>query len=139
MMMQPDGHFFHIDFGHFLGHFKTTIGNIARDSDVYFSAAISRAVGKGKSKEYKAFLDLCGKLYNILRENGLLLINLLRTMLGTGIPELQSTNDVKWLSDHLNLGLNDRQAAAHFEEVLKTTKKSGRTKANDLAHLIKHS
>jgi phosphatidylinositol-4,5-bisphosphate 3-kinase len=137
MMMQPDGHFFHIDFGHFLGHFKTKLG-VTRDPDVYFSAAISKAIGKSDSKRYKSFLRLCGTAYNILRENGILLINLLLTMLGTGIPELQSVVDVQWLSNHLNLKDNERQAAARVEEVLNASKKSSRIKANDLAHVLKH-
>jgi phosphatidylinositol-4,5-bisphosphate 3-kinase len=140
MMIQEDGHFFHIDFGHFLGHFKKVMGDhVDRELEVYFSQAMAYAVGEPKTKQWKEFVDLCGKAYEILRKHKNMLVYLVLSMLGTGIPELQSKEDVKYLSDKLITTSTEASATEFFGNLLQKIQKSNRTKANDLAHLIAHS
>jgi phosphatidylinositol-4,5-bisphosphate 3-kinase len=143
MMIQPDGHFFHIDFGHFLGHFKKVMADhVDRELEVYFSKAMAYAVkksGKTSKAGWQEFVDLCGKAFEILRKHKNMLVYLVLSMLGTGIPELQSKEDVKYLSDKLITASTESSATEFIGNLLRKIQKSNRTKANDLAHLIAHS
>jgi phosphatidylinositol-4,5-bisphosphate 3-kinase len=146
MMIQDDGHFFHIDFGHFLGHFKQMgkVFNIDRETRTfYFSPALAYAIDKGKGKkdapeDERSFEQLCGKAYNILRSNGNILIALLLSMLGTGIPELQHPSDVYYVKEKLNLELDRNKAVKLFATLLQQAAKSKRRILNDIAHASMH-
>jgi len=60
IMVRQDGHLFHIDFGHFLGNFKTKFG-IKRERTLFvFTKQMAYVITKGdkklkKTKEYKDF------------------------------------------------------------------------------------
>jgi phosphatidylinositol-4,5-bisphosphate 3-kinase len=139
MMIQKDGHFFHIDFGHFLGHFKKVIGDhVNRERNVYFSSAMYHAVGKSNSVEWKHFIELCGTAFEILRKHKNMLIYLLMSMLGTGIPELQSKEDVRYFSDKLRKNVDEKSATEFFGALLTEVRKSHLHQANDQIHLWAH-
>lgn len=94
IMVNEDGNIFHIDFGHFLGHFKKKFG-INRERVPFvltedFLYVISKGVeNPTKSKDFQLFQELCGRAYLALRRHSNLLITLFMMMLPTGIPELQ--------------------------------------------------
>jgi phosphatidylinositol-4,5-bisphosphate 3-kinase len=147
MMIQEDGHFFHIDFGHFLGHFKQAgkFFKFERETrTVYFNPALAYAINKGKAKkddpiDERSFNQLCGKAYNILRSNGNVLISLLLSMLGTGIPELQQPSDVEYVKETLKLELDGKKAVKRFADLMQKAAKSERRVLNDVAHALSHS
>ena len=119
MMIQKDGHFFHIDFGHFLGHFKTFIG-IDRESNMfYFSDAFVHVLGGFESQTYSEFEALCCKAFCIIRKNHNILITLLYLMKNTGIPELSSVDDIKYVENALMLNLSDDEACQKLRDMLK--------------------
>ena len=138
MMIQEDGHFFHIDFGHFLGHFKTFIG-IDRESNMfYFSDAFVHVLGGVESQTYKEFEELCCKAFCIIRKNNRILITLLYLMKNTGIPELSSIEDIKYVENALMLNLSDEEACDKLRDMLKLVPTLKRTAVSDFCHQIQH-
>ncbi|OHT13175.1 Phosphatidylinositol 3- and 4-kinase family protein [Tritrichomonas foetus] len=117
IMIQRDGHFFHIDYGHFLGNFKTKNGIQCEDAPFHFINAYVKFFGGHKSIDFLKFLGEAGSALNVLRRNARLLITLLLLMTGTGIPELQKPEDINYLKNHLFLDLTDEEATQKFHEL----------------------
>ncbi|OHS93043.1 Phosphatidylinositol 3- and 4-kinase family protein [Tritrichomonas foetus] len=140
IMVQSDGHFFHIDFGHFLGNFKTKLGYQRENAPFHFSPACDYVIQMAPKKDNDdTFENLCGMGLNILRYNSKLLISLFLLMLGTGIPELQKPSDINYLKDKLFLDSSDEEATNKFAVLIKKSLDSTRTTLNNLFHNIKVS
>merc|ERR1719394_201182 len=112
IMVNEDGQIFHIDFGHFLGHYK---------------------------KQFEKFQETCGKAYMALRKHANLLITLFTMMLPTGITELQSINDVGYLRKTLAVEKTDKEALAYFQNNFSEAYGGGwTTKLDWFFHGVKH-
>ena len=89
IMVNEDGQIFHIDFGHFLGHYKKKFG-INRERVPFvlpedFIYAISfGSDSPQKSKQFERFQETCGKAYMALRKHANLLITLFTMMFPAG-------------------------------------------------------
>lgn len=136
IMLQTDGHFLHIDFGHFLGNFKTKLGYQRENAPFHFSPACANVLGDVDGEMFKEFRELCGKALNILRHNSKLLCTLLMLMLGTGIPELQKAEDIRYMTDMMFLDKTDSEARIEFDRLTDLSLDSTRTKLNNLFHNI---
>jgi phosphatidylinositol-4,5-bisphosphate 3-kinase len=135
IMVQQDGHFFHIDFGHFLGHWKMKLG-VKREGELFhFSPACAETIGeKDGLRQFEIDTQTA---MAVLRKNSRLLVTLFLLMLGTGIPELNKPQDVEYIRKKLYLGMTDVQANAAFSQLIKDSMVSTRTKLNNLVHNIK--
>lgn len=136
VMIQQDGHFFHIDFGHFLGNFKKKYGYQRENAPFHFSDACEACIGQPNSPEYMMFEQDCTRAFNILRRNANLLITLLILMLGTGIPELKKPDDLLYIKNKLVLDMTEEQAAAEFIKLIKESKESTKTTINNFFHNV---
>ena len=147
IMVNREGRIFHIDFGHFLGHYKRRLG-IRRERTPFvltedFIMVIARGNGRSKSDyiqapEFASFRDLCGKAYMALRKHTSLLITLFNMMLYSGIPELQP-DDIQYLMDTLAIDKTDQAALAYFESRFdEAYKRSVFTKIDWFFHGIAH-
>ena len=136
IMLQTDGHFLHIDFGHFLGNFKTKLGYQRENAPYHFSPACAYVLGDVDSPMFNEYRELCGKALNILRHNAKLLVTLMLLMLGTGIPELQKPEDIRYLTNMLFLDKTDAEAKLEFDKLTNLSLESTRTKLNNLFHNI---
>jgi len=79
IMVSAQGHLFHIDFGHFLGNFKTKFGIKRERENFVFTPAMAYVMGGTnfrKSDSFKFFQQHCVQAYNILRKNARYLISL---------------------------------------------------------------
>jgi len=137
LMMTRDGHFFHIDFGHILGNFKSKMGVKRERAPIVFTPAM-KDVMKADGN-YEIFLDLCCDVYNILREQSMLLVSLFSLAIPCNLPELQTEKDVLWIYDKLLVGADEDQAAEHFRKTLDFSLNTRGTRLNDAAHMLAHA
>mmetsp|Transcript_22545 Transcript_22545/g.32952 ORF Transcript_22545/g.32952 Transcript_22545/m.32952 type:complete len:1155 (+) Transcript_22545:111-3575(+) len=136
LMMTKSGHFFHIDFGHILGNFKYKMGVKRERAPFVFTHAMKAVM---RDDQFEQFVDLCIDVYNILRENAMLLVSLCSLAIPCNLPELQEEKDVMWLYDKLMVNATDEEAGDHFREQLMVSLNTKGTRINDAAHMLKHA
>jgi len=141
IMLTRDGRFFHIDFGHILGHFKYKMG-IKRERAVFvFTPQMAHVLGGNDGQAFHQFVELSKQAYNILRKNGNLLITLFSLMVSCGIPELSSEEEINWMRDALRFDLknDDVSAAKAFASIIQSCLNTKATQVNDMFHMLKHA
>ncbi|KAG7400890.1 Phosphatidylinositol 4,5-bisphosphate 3-kinase catalytic subunit gamma isoform [Phytophthora boehmeriae] len=138
IMLQRSGKFFHIDFGHFLGHFKSKLGVKRERAPFVFTPSMLDTMGGKKSENYQQFQTLACDAFQVLRTNSNLLITLLVLALTCGIPELTSVNNIKWVHKTLMLELPDDEAREAFKKLINVALNTTTTKLNDAVHLMAH-
>lgn len=137
LMITKSAHFFHIDFGHILGNFKSKMG-VKRERAPFVFTHAMKAVMSGPD-QYESFVDLCCDVYNILREHSMLLVSLFSLAIPCNLPELQEEKDVLWIYEKLLVGADDETAAEHFRKQLDISLKTRGTRINDAAHMLAHA
>ncbi|KAF4131656.1 Phosphatidylinositol 3- and 4-kinase [Phytophthora infestans] len=138
IMLQRSGKFFHIDFGHFLGNFKSKLGVKRERAPFVFTPSMLDTMGGKKSENYQQFQQLACEAFQVLRTNSNLLITLLVLALTCGIPELHSANCIKWVHKTLMLDLPDNEASEAFKKLIHVALHTTTTKLNDAVHLMAH-
>uniref|UniRef100_A0A915PJ65 PI3K/PI4K catalytic domain-containing protein n=1 Tax=Setaria digitata TaxID=48799 RepID=A0A915PJ65_9BILA len=144
IMLAKDGRLFHIDFGHFLGHYKKKLG-INRDRVPFvLTDHFLCVIAKGKnnfrdSHEYKKFKKLCTDAYIILHQRSKLFISLFSMLLCMGLPELQKAEDIDFLKGTLCSDTDPKRAAASFHKIFEEAFSGAwSTKTNWFFHSVKH-
>ena len=138
IMVTMLGHMFHIDFGHFLGNYKSKFGIKRERAPFVFTHQYQAVVGDAESERWQLYVRRCKAAYNVLRKNANLLINLFSMMLSTGIPELQREEDINYLRDALRLDMSDEEAAAFFESLIWEALACKTSLVNDYVHIFVH-
>jgi len=144
IMVKEDGQIFHIDFGHFLGHYKKKFGIVRERVPFVLTEDFLYVISRGKqdpkkSEEFAQFQELCGKAYLALRRHSNLLITLFMMMLPSGITELQSINDVSYLRQTLAVEKDDKEALEYFQNVFNDAYKGAwTTKLDWFFHSVRH-
>lgn len=138
IMITRGGRFFHIDFGHFLGNFKSKYGIKRERAPFVFTNSMVEALGGTESYLYSEFVQTCGQALNVIREKADLLISLFRLMISCGIPELEREEDIIYLRDKLMLDLTNEEAAEAFAIEIVKSAATKTTRLNDAAHIFKH-
>jgi len=134
IMITRSGHLFHIDFGHFLGNFKSKFGIKRERAPFIFTAQYLAIVGGKDSENFKHFVDVCCKAYNIIRKHADLFMNLFQLMVSTGIPELSCIEDINYLRRALAPELNDDDAANDFSKNILVALNTKTVIINDIIH-----
>eukprot|EP00605_Chrysophyceae_sp_TOSAG23-4_P001770 GSChrysophyteH1.ASY1.ANO1.1958.1 assembled CDS len=138
IMIQNCGHFFHIDFGHFLGNFKTKMGINRERSAFVFTPEMAEVPLPEYMTPMTEFESKCVNAFNILRSHSNLLINLFVLMIPACMPELIRTGDVNYLRDHLHLELNDHDAADKFMKEIAQSLSTFSRQFDNFIHNVKH-
>jgi phosphatidylinositol-4,5-bisphosphate 3-kinase len=137
LMITDTARFFHIDFGHILGNFKSKYG-VKRERAPFVFTHSMRSV-MFMEGEYETFVHLCCEIYNILRANASMLVSLCSLAIPCNLPELQREEDVRWIYDKLMVHCDDEEAAQHFEAQLEAALQCTTTRLNDAAHMLAHA
>jgi phosphatidylinositol kinase/protein kinase (PI-3 family) len=140
IMISRKGHLFHIDFGHFLGNFKSKLGVKRERAPFKFTPQFAHVFGGKESPKYKKFEEISSMAYNMLRRNSDLFISLFGLMLSTGIPELQSVEDISYLRRAfcLDPDLDDVAAGEKFRKQIDKALHATSQTINDMFHHWMH-
>lgn len=140
MMMTSHGRFFHIDFGHILGHTKTKkIAGVRFDREkttFVLTPAMKYALDKGNA--FEKFREYCRKAITILRKHTDLLLNMFLLMIPAKFGEL-SLQNLEVLKDRLWINESDENAVySHFDKLIEKAVGDGRKVLDDRFHILKH-
>ena len=140
IMVTASGHLFHIDFGHFLGNFKSKFGINRERSPFVFTpemAYVMRDTGNQKST-YPVFEKMCCEAYNILRTRANMFINMFILMVPAGMPELLDRRDIIYLREMLSLELSFDKADEKFIAEIKNSLNTVSRRIDNWIHNLKH-
>lgn len=138
IMITKTGKLFHIDFGHFLGNFKSKYGMKRERTEFVFTPQFAGVLGPVDSPAFRSFVDLACRAYNILRQHGDLFITLFSLMVTSGIPQLRTVSDIQWVRDKLLLNATATQAASVFHDLIFEAMGTKATQVNDMFHMLRH-
>uniref|UniRef100_A0A4W3GLX8 Phosphatidylinositol-4,5-bisphosphate 3-kinase catalytic subunit alpha n=1 Tax=Callorhinchus milii TaxID=7868 RepID=A0A4W3GLX8_CALMI len=143
IMVKDDGQLFHIDFGHFLDHKKKKFGYKRERVPFVLTQDFLIVISKGaqectKTREFERFQEICYKAYLAIRQHANLFINLFSMMLGSGMPELQSFDDIAYIRKTLALDKTEQEALDYFMKQMNDAHHGGwTTKMDWIFHTIR--
>ncbi|KAI9793724.1 MAG: Phosphatidylinositol (PI) 3-kinase [Peltula sp. TS41687] len=112
LLLAPDGHFFHADFGFILG----------RDPKPFAPAMklckeMVEGMGGSSSAYFAAFKQYCFTAYTTLRKSSNLILNLFSLMVDANIPDIRMEPDkAVWkVKERFHLEMSEEDAIMHFE------------------------
>lgn len=135
IMVTETGQLFHIDFGHFLGHFKSKFGIKRERAPFVFTPEMHFVLGQDR---YPEFERACTRAYNVLRKHISLLISLFLLMVPAGVPELLGDQDIVYLQDQLAPKLSEQQADEKFRREIKNALNTTSRQIDNYFHNLKH-
>ncbi|WFD29728.1 phosphatidylinositol 3-kinase [Malassezia sp. CBS 17886] len=118
LLLAPDGHFFHVDFGYILGQDPKPF-----PPPVKVCKEMVDAMGGTSSVYYVRFMKLCHTSFTCLRKNANLILNLVALMVDANIPDIRAEPDkaVLKIQEKFLLDVPEENAVAHLETLLNET------------------
>lgn len=115
LLLSPDGHFFHADFGFILGRDPKPFAPAMK-----LSKEMVDCMGGSSSEHYRQFKQYCFLAYSALRKNSNLILNLFSLMVDANIPDIKLEPDkaVLKVKDRFHLELNEEDAIRHLERII---------------------
>ena len=135
IMLKKNGELFHIDFGHFLGHFKYKMGIKRERAPFVFTSQFKSVLDFSEENNFEKFKQVLWAAYKVLREHSDVLVTLLRILICTDIPELKE-KDIEYLNQSLVLNYSVSEAETFLEEKLKESLDSWSVPINFWIHYI---
>ena len=135
IMIKKNGELFHIDFGHFLGHFKYKMGIKRERAAFVFTRQFQSVLGGDNSEMFKEFKSKMERGYIILRNHKEVILTLLKILLCTGIPELNEKS-LRFLENSLLLKRDDKEAIEYLNRKINDSMDSMSTKLNFAIHIV---
>jgi len=141
IMVKKDGHLFHIDFGHILGNFKKKYGFKRERVPFVFTPDWEYVMDQGakeKDKLFNQFLRDCVQSHHILKTHGRLFVNLFNMMLNSGMPELQTKADIRYVVETLDLEVMPGGKEITMADLVAQTGTQFSTRVNFFIHNLVH-
>ncbi|KAJ9161603.1 Phosphatidylinositol 3-kinase VPS34 [Coniochaeta hoffmannii] len=115
LLLAPDGHFFHADFGFILGRDPKPFAPAMK-----LSKEMVDAMGGSQSEHYRQFKQYCFLAYSALRKNSNLILNLFSLMVDANIPDIKLEPDkaVLKVKERFALELSEEDAIRHLERII---------------------
>ncbi|KAF1772831.1 Ubiquitin-related domain [Phytophthora cactorum] len=118
IMISSTGRYFHIDFGHFLGHLKYSMGMARERSPFVFTKEMAYVMGGTDGKDFRTFIDIASIAYNVLRRHMHLLVSLLLLMVPADMPELTGRDDINYIVQTLGPEQSEEQACESLKKTV---------------------
>ncbi|KAI0967759.1 phosphatidylinositol 3 [Xylaria arbuscula] len=117
LLLAPDGHFFHADFGFILGRDPKPFAPALK-----LSKEMADAMGGANppSEVYLQFKQYCFLAFAALRKSSNLILNLFSLMVHANIPDIKAEPDkaVFKVKERFHLELNEEDAIRHFDRIM---------------------
>lgn len=116
LLICPDGHFFHADFGYILGHDPKPFPPLMK-----LPIQIIDGMGGINSQNYSKFRALCFTAYTTLRKSANLILNLFALMSHSTIPDIMVERDnaaVLKVKEKFCLDMTEEEAILHFQNLI---------------------
>lgn len=117
LLLAPDGHFFHADFGFILGRDPKPFAPALK-----LSKEMADAMGGSNppSEVYLQFKQYCFLAFAALRKSSNLILNLFSLMVHANIPDIKAEPDkaVFKVKERFHLELNEEDAIRHLDRIL---------------------
>ena len=136
VMINENGLFFHIDFGHIFGNFKTKFG-FKRERSLFLLTP-QMAYIYIQSNNNKEFKNYCTSAFNILRANSKRILNIMITMSSSNMPEFSTMYNLSYVKDILKLDMNEKDAAEYFINSIKDSLNDKYRTLDNLIHNFVH-
>ncbi|KAG5928175.1 hypothetical protein E4U53_002735 [Claviceps sorghi] len=118
LLLTPDGHFFHADFGFILGRDPKPFAPLMK-----LSKEMVECMGGVHSELYNRFKQYCFLAYAALRKSSNLILNLFGLMLHANIPDIRLEPDkaVLKVRERFHLELSEEEAILYLGNVIEGT------------------
>ncbi|KAL9714216.1 Phosphatidylinositol (PI) 3-kinase [Leucoagaricus gongylophorus] len=116
LLVAPDGHFFHVDFGYILGRDPKPF-----PPPVKVCKEMVDGMGGAQSPHYARFKNFCFTAFTILRKSANLILNLVALMVDANIPDIKHRDVHEQIQEKFRLDLTEEDAIKHFEALLNET------------------
>lgn len=118
LLLAPDGHFFHADFGFILGRDPKPFAPLMK-----LSKEMVECMGGVNSEHYNKFKQYCFMAYTALRKSSNLILNLFSLMIHANIPDIRLEPDkaVMKVRERFHLELSEEEAILYFGNVIEGT------------------
>ncbi|KFH46181.1 Phosphatidylinositol 3-kinase catalytic subunit type-like protein [Hapsidospora chrysogenum ATCC 11550] len=118
LLLSPDGHFFHADFGFILGRDPKPFAPAMK-----LSKEMVDCMGGVQSEHYRQFRQYCFLAYTALRKSSNLILNLFSLMVDANIPDIRIEPDkaVLKVRERFHLELSEEEAILYFGRVIEDT------------------
>ncbi|KAI0019925.1 phosphatidylinositol 3 [Xylariomycetidae sp. FL0641] len=117
LLLAPDGHFFHADFGFILGRDPKPFAPAVK-----LSKEMADAMGGSNppSEVYLQFKQYCFLAFAALRKSSNLILNLFSLMVHANIPDIKAEPDkaVFKVKERFHLELNEEDAIRHLDRIM---------------------
>ncbi|PLB45877.1 putative phosphoinositide 3-kinase [Aspergillus steynii IBT 23096] len=115
LLLAPDGHFFHADFGFILGRDPKPFAPMMK-----LCKEMVEGMGGTTSPLYLQFKQYCFTAYTTLRKSANLILNLFSLMVDANIPDIRVEPDkaVLKVKERFNLEMTEEEAIRHFEQLI---------------------
>ncbi|CRG87632.1 phosphatidylinositol 3-kinase [Talaromyces islandicus] len=115
LLLAPDGHFFHADFGFILGRDPKPFAPMMK-----LCKEMVEGMGGADSQHYLQFKQHCFTAYTTLRKSANLILNLFSLMVDANIPDIRVEPDkaVLKVKERFHLELTEEEAIRHFEQLI---------------------
>ncbi|KAJ0390539.1 hypothetical protein ATCC90586_011997 [Pythium insidiosum] len=133
-----NGRYFHIDFGHFLGHFKYQMGVKRERTPFVFTREMAHVLGGTDSHDFSKFIETCCEAYNVVRKHMHLLVSLLLLMIPADMPELTGRDDINHLVTMIGPELTEEQARASFTDLVYFCLDNKFKRFDNTIHILAH-
>ncbi|KAJ5948815.1 Phosphatidylinositol 3-kinase [Penicillium verhagenii] len=115
LLLAPDGHFFHADFGFILGRDPKPFAPMMK-----LCKEMVEGMGGTTSPHYLQFKQYCFTAYTTLRKSANLILNLFSLMVDANIPDIRVEPDkaVFKVKERFHLEMSEEEAIRHFEQLI---------------------